>query len=255
MWHFMTKTLKMVIISSLVATSFLTACDTNDGNHQVEPDVSYHITQVVADETEITDKLTLEQRIESFMDMRRDNIRGLGLVVFTKDDIILEIEYGYADTTAGLAVDADTVFPWASVTKLLVYVSAMQLYEQGKLDFHADIFTYIPQEYFPNIIYPITMFDLMHHQAGFSDHLGSFFYMSLSTARAGEADVPTLEDSLKSVSIPEIVAQDSQPGERVLYSNYGIALAGYVIQQIAGIPFYEYVRTTIFTPLDMNQTA
>jgi hypothetical protein len=50
-------------------------------------------------------------------------------------------------------------------------------------------------------------------------------------------------------------AQVYRPGEYVAYSNYGVALAGYIIERISGIPFYEYVHTNIFSPLDMTRTA
>jgi len=180
-------------------------------------------------------------------------INGLSIAIFTKDDMILEKAYGYADMVAGIPVDSDTVFEWGSVTKLLVYVSAMQLYEQGKLDFHADIFSYIPGDYFPNIIYPTTTFNLMHHTAGFDDLTDRDFYSFQYVPTNGI--VPSLEDILRDISRTDIVAQNSQPGERVKYSNYGTALLGYVIEQISGLPFYEYVHSNVFAPLGMSHTA
>jgi len=39
------------------------------------------------------------------------------------------------------------------------------------------------------------------------------------------------------------------------YSNYGTALAGYIVERISGMPFSEYVEKNIFTPLDMNNSS
>ena len=53
----------------------------------------------------------------------------------------------------------------------------------------------------------------------------------------------------------EFVAQNRPPGEQVKYSNYGIALAAYILEHISGMPFYQYVHDNIFAPLAMTQTS
>jgi len=225
----------------------------------VEDEIIEDITE--AEETaehveEILEDVTLEQRLAEFMEMRRDNIRGLAISIFTIDDMIFELTYGYADTEAGLAIGPDTVFEWGSVAKLLVYVAAMQLHEQGRLDLHADIFTYIDSEAFPNIVYLTTMYHLIHHTAGFNE-AGSHEFEAIVWGRWDMVDssIPTLAEVLREVSALESTAQITPPGQRIWYSNYGIALAGYVVQQAAGVPFYQYVHDNIFAPLGMYHTA
>ncbi|MFN2341002.1 MAG: serine hydrolase domain-containing protein [Halanaerobium sp.] len=39
------------------------------------------------------------------------------------------------------------------------------------------------------------------------------------------------------------------------YSNYGSALAAYIVQQVSGMPFDEYVEKNIFNPLNMNRST
>ena len=267
----MRKRYVTAIISIIItAVLILTACGSNPDTPRINEDSPAELTEnsirPITDDTDAetsayndsdaeisTNEISLEQLIDNYIETHNRMISGLSISIFTKEDIILEKVYGYADMAAGIPVDSDTVFEWGSVTKLLVYVSAMQLYEQGKLDFHADIFSYIPEEYFPNIVYPTTMFDLMHHTAGFDDLTNSDFY-EFQYVPVNEV-VPALEDILRDISKTDIAAQNSQPGERVIYSNYGAALAGYVIEQISGIPFYEYVHSNIFAPLGMSHTA
>ncbi len=58
------------------------------------------------------------------------------------------------------------------IAKLTVWVSVMQLWEEGKIDLEADIKTYLPEgSSLRNLRYdkPITMLDLMNHQAGFDE--------------------------------------------------------------------------------------
>jgi len=205
----------------------------------------------------IIDDRSLEERIDAYMATRADRMRGLALSVFTRDEMILQMQYGYADSEAGLAVDDDTVFAWGSVAKLFVYVSALQLYERGLLDLHADIFTYIPAEYFPNIVYPITMHQLMNHTAGFDDHttfVNEFWLIMENMLNLNRDNIVSLEEALIEFSGQDFMT-NRPPGQRTVYSNYGIALAGYVIQRISGMPFHQYVHENIFAPLGMHHTA
>ncbi len=60
-----------------------------------------------------------------------------GQVVFAKG-------YGYADPEKRVPVDPErTLFRICSVSKLFVWTAVMQLIEQGKLDLHADVNTYL----------------------------------------------------------------------------------------------------------------
>ncbi|GCD08451.1 hypothetical protein Ctaglu_00740 [Clostridium tagluense] len=46
-----------------------------------------------------------------------------------------------------------------------------------------------------------------------------------------------------------------KPGEVATYSNYGISLAGYIIERIYGKPYYESVQENIFKPLRMRNST
>ena len=45
------------------------------------------------------------------------------------------------------------------------------------------------------------------------------------------------------------------PGEVFLYSNCGVALAGYVAERAAGKPFAELARSEVFEPLGMTRSS
>jgi len=189
----------------------------------------------------------LEQTIDNYVASNEDKIAALSIAVFTKDNILLEKAYGYTNIEDGIVNDANAVYDWGSISKTLVWVSAMQLVEQGKLDLNADIRAYLPDGFFSKLEYddPITMLHLMNHTTGWAVVDNKWLFFSLDT------EVPELGDFLQK-SEP---AQLSRPGERYEYSNYGAAVAGYVVECIAGMPFYEYVHTNIFDPAGMTQTA
>ncbi|MCL1965363.1 MAG: beta-lactamase family protein [Firmicutes bacterium] len=188
----------------------------------------------------------VEKTIDSYVNDRKDTTAAMSVAIFDRDGVILEKSYGYINVEDKIANNADAVFEWGSVGKLLVWVSAMQLYEQGKLDLNADVKTYLPDGFFKKLKYDdkITMLNLMNHNAGWQDFCKDLFI-------ADRENVPDLETALKKTEPYQIF----RPGEYAAYSNWGAALAGYIVERISGVPFYEYAQTNIFTPLDMTKTA
>jgi CubicO group peptidase (beta-lactamase class C family) len=164
--------------------------------------------------------------------------------VFVKDGrILLAKGYGYADLKQRKPVVAEeTLFRPGSVSKLFTWTAVMQLVEQGKLSLDADVNTYLPKfkipETFPE---PVTLSHLMAHTAGFEEVLRD---MGARTP----AELIPLEDYL-AANIP---ARIYPPGKIAAYSNYGTALAGYVVQVVSGMPFEAVVEDHIFRPLGMT---
>ncbi|CAM3276793.1 serine hydrolase [Filibacter tadaridae] len=189
----------------------------------------------------------LKQQVDDYAaDYIGNTTVGASIAVVKDGELIINTSYGYADLEKQVEVTPDSVFEWGSATKLLVWTSVMQLVEQGKLDLDENIQKYLPKDFFTKLHYdtPITMLNLMHHDAGWEDKYTDLFYLSADDVK------PLLE--VLHISEP---SQVNKPGEVVAYSNYGVALAGYIVESITGQPFYEYVNEHIFTVLDMKDTA
>ena len=118
-----------------------------------------------------TERNQIGQKIEKFVKEHEKTTAGMATAVFDKNGTIYKGNFGYVDKENKVKVDDDSVFEWASITKLTVWVSVMQLWEEGKIDLEADIKTYLPEGFLRNLHYdkPITMLDLMNHQAGFDE--------------------------------------------------------------------------------------
>ena len=117
----------------------------------------------------------------------------------------------------------------------------MQLWEQGKINLEEDIRTYLPEGFLKNLRYdkPITMLDLMNHQAGFDE---TTFYMRSDKS---------IEEILKE----QQPIQSFEPGTVTAYSNYGAGLAALIVERISGQTFADYAHEHIFQPLGMDKTA
>ena len=177
--------------------------------------------------------------------MHSDYTAGLALGEFTKDTREGKY-YGYISRDPYMEVTEETVFEWGSVSKLLIWVSMMQLEEAGKIDFTDNINDYLPEDLQIEGKQgkTITLMDLMNHQAGFSETL----YLP---EQEDASKVRSLEEALKAYR-PQMVFE---PGQVTSYSNYGAALAGYIVERISGQDFADYVKQNIFVPLGMNLTA
>lgn len=188
----------------------------------------------------------LGANIENFVQENQSTTKAMALTVFDSNKIIYENSFGYKDEENQLMADKETVYDWGSSSKLLVWVSIMQLWEQDKIDLNQDVGTYLPEEFLYNIDFeePVTIKHLMNHNAGFQEMISDLFLEN-------KEDVLALSDALKRHQPKQIY----QPGTVTAYSNWGIALAGYIVECISGTPYDQYVRENIFKPLGMENTA
>lgn len=186
------------------------------------------------------------QAVSAYIEAHKDTTAAVSVAVFRGEETICQTAYGYANIEKGLAADNETVYEWGSITKLLVWVSAMQLWEQGRLSLEEDIRTYLPEGFLTRLKYdaPITMRNLMNHNAGWEDVM---FQMCAPDA----GSVLPLDEALRATE----PAQVYRPGDVCAYSNWGVTLAGYIVERVSGQPFYEYVQEHIFRPLGMTHSS
>lgn len=164
---------------------------------------------------------------------------------FVKDGkVTLQKGYGYSDKTKNLPVDPSVAgFRIGSVSKTFVAIAALIAEEDGKLDLNTDITKYLEEDS-PGFKYPVTMNQLLTHTAGFEDLISGI-------AVKDKRNMEPLSKVIRKYKPEQIV----KPGEVISYSNYGIALAAYVIEKAKGIDFAEYCKEKIFIPLGMYQTS
>ena len=173
------------------------------------------------------------------------HIPGVTVSIVQNGEMLFSRGYGYADEKNKVLVDPDTTqFPVASVSKLFTFTAIMQLVEKGDLsldDHVADIleFDEINHQYTP-----ITIRQLMNHSAGFEE---SFLGSSLSSDST--QDEPLLEYIRKFRQ--ERVREN---GKYIVYSNYGVILAGAIIEKVKAMPFERYMQNKILSPLNMKQS-
>src|SRR6478736_1359745 len=178
--------------------------------------------------------------------LRDKHIVGATVCVVKDGRIILAKGYGFSDIKKQTPVLAnETLFRIGSISKLFPWTSVMQLVQQGKLDLNADINTYLKDFQIPATYKePITLKHLMTHSPGFEDLvIGLFAKDSTKIKRLGE------------ILSKEIPGRVRPPGEIASYSNHGTGMAAYIVEQVSGMNWLDYVEKNILTPLAMTSTS
>ncbi len=174
------------------------------------------------------------------------NYASFETAVFRGDEVLYKGCFGHSDRENSIEANEDTVYEWGSISKLFVWISVMQLYEQGKIDLNADIDTYLPAGTVTKLKYddPITMINLMNHDAGWQE-------TTYTIETANEGKIVPLAEAIKNCEPPQV----NRPGEITSYSNWGATLAGYIVEQVSGMDYTDYVHKNILEPLGMEHTA
>jgi CubicO group peptidase (beta-lactamase class C family) len=189
--------------------------------------------------------------LESFLDelfaqqMQEHHIAGAAVSVVKDGRLFFAKGYGYADIEQGVPVDPEqTIFRIGSVGKLFTWTAVMQLVEQGKLDLDADINTYLDFRIPDTYPQPVTLKHLLTHTSGFEDR---WFGSAVSDA---QDQVPA-----RAWLVSHMWARVNPPGVYARYSNFNAVLAGYIVAQVSGQPYDQYIQEHILDPLGMSHST
>src|SRR5712692_1130371 len=189
--------------------------------------------------------------LEAFFDgiiplqLERSDVAGATILVMKDGKDLLRKGYGFSDVSKKKPVDLETtMFRLASISKLFTWISVMQLGEQGKLDIDADVNKYLDFQIAPAFGKPITLRNLMTHTGGFEEEIRDILLTD-----------PKQASPLREFLMENQPRRIFPPGEVPAYSNYGVGLAGYVVQRVSGEPFEQYVAEHILQPLGMKHSS
>lgn len=167
-------------------------------------------------------------------------VAGAVVTVVSGGEVIFTRGYGHADVDRQIPVDGEkTLFRPGSVSKLFTWTALMQQVEKGRVKLGDDVNKYLDFKIPNTQSKPILVRDLLTHAPGLEDRSG------ITVDRpAGFVPLGTfLKDN-----IPTRVRES---GVESSYSNYGSAIAGYIVQRVSGEAFPDYVDRHIFGPLGM----
>jgi CubicO group peptidase (beta-lactamase class C family) len=167
-----------------------------------------------------------------------------GTVLIAKNEkIIINKGYGYADLELDVKNQKDTKYRIGSLTKQFTAAAVMQLADQNKLKIEDKLINYIPD-------YPrgdeITIKNLLNHTSGIFDYTRTQKFRNMMGQRIKLNKVIEL---FKGKDL------NFEPGQKYQYCNSNYVLLGYIIEQVSGLSYEEYLHKNIFDPLDMHNSG
>jgi len=208
------------------------------------------------------DRLT--EHLQQLLDDQRTG--GFQVLISRHGKVVMHESLGMADIEAGRPVTDDTLFRIASMTKPVIGVAMMMLYEEGFFSLQDPLATHIP-EFADLQVYAgedasgvmqlrtparaPTIHDLMQHTAGFTYGIFGDTPVDRLYNETG-----VLSADLTQQAFIEAIAELPllfDPGTRW---NYSVAtdIQGYLIEKWTGMKLAEFLHERIFAPLGMDET-
>lgn len=172
--------------------------------------------------------------------MAQRHIPGMAVAVVEDGGVVLVQTFGLADLENDVPVTRRTVFRFASVSKPITAVAAMQLVEAGRLSLDATLPSLGLQV--PERMTNITVRQLLAHQSGLRH------YQPRATLEPLQ-HFTTLTEAFEAHSTDPLAFE---PGTRFSYSTYGYVALGCALESAAGNTFLDQVRTSVFLPAGMT---
>jgi D-alanyl-D-alanine carboxypeptidase len=174
--------------------------------------------------------------------MAEHKIPGLALAIVQEGKSIKTAAYGFANLELSVPVTPDTVFEIGSITKQFTAASILLLAQDGKLSVDDKIGRYLSP--IPETWQEITVRHLLTHTSGIKSYtgLGGF----------------ELRQHLTQAQFIAAIGRqplEFQPGQAWKYSNTGFNLLGYIIENISGKNYWDFLSERILRPLGMSATT
>jgi CubicO group peptidase (beta-lactamase class C family) len=211
----------------------------------------------------------LDQFIQKYVDEKQFN--GATAIVVRDGKIIYYKAFGYSNLLQKKPMQKDNIFRIASMTKPIISVAAMMLYEEGKFTLDDPISKFIPSFKNPRVIdkynpadtsyttkaanSEITVRQLLNQTSGIgyaqigSGEANAIYYKNGINGGIG-TPYSTLKEMINKLATLPLF---SHPGEKFLY-GLNTDVLGYLVEVISGIPLDKYLSERIITPLGMKDT-
>jgi CubicO group peptidase (beta-lactamase class C family) len=176
----------------------------------------------------------------------KNHFPGLVYGIVAGGKLVYAGNMGYGDLEKKIPAGPQSDFRIASMTKSFISVAILQLRDAGKIRLDDPAALYIPglkgQQGTASDAPVITIRNLLTHSAGFPED------NPWGDRQLAATDAELLDMVRKGISF------SNSPGIAYEYSNTGFALLGYIVQQVSGEPYEQYVTKHILQPLGMDHT-
>ena len=198
------------------------------------------------------DSIKLEKIIRRLM--RKRNTPGMAISVTQNNQPIYAKGFGSRDLKKFQEMNADTLIGIGSITKSFTAFAIMKLQEQGMLSIEDSAAKFLPTEPFSSRP-GIKIKHMLAHSSGIpsldAGMLGFTYafddFSCVYPATSRDDFLAHLADA------DEFILYE--PGEKFFYNNDMYTCLGFIVEQLAGISFAQFVQQEILDPLEMNRAV
>ncbi len=183
---------------------------------------------------------------ETLAEMTRTGSLTGSILIAQDGKVLLSKGLGFSDRVQRNRNTPQTRFRLASITKQFTAMAVLMLQSQGKLSVEDRICNHIAG--CPVLWWDITIHHLLTHTSGLSSQLWPILMESVKRTEHHAQPVPLL------TLFPDLPL-DFHPGERFSYSNPGYILLAYIIEQVSGQSYADFLKKVIFIPLRMHDSG
>jgi len=200
------------------------------------------------------DLTNIEEKLNRYYNSTK--MGGFAVSVFNADSVIYTKGFGYSNMEVKTPYTMETEQYIASISKTTIGVALMKAEELELLNVDDPINKHLPFK-ISNPNFPddeITIKQLATHTSSLDYNEDVVESLYIEEAQKGKYLAPFMLDYFQDGKFGEVMFTANKPGSDWNYSNIGASLAAYIIERSSGIPFSEFTKTHIFSPLDLNDT-
>ena len=184
-------------------------------------------------------------------ELERQQIVGASIGIIQDSKIVYTQGYGWSDLKRKIPVTDETIFNWASNSKPLISIVALQLVQHGQLKLDEPIVSYCPR--LPAQLQQITTRQLLCHQSGIPHYSNGTVIPSKARSRSEKIFNPLDElDPQKSIDRFIMSPLMYESGSKMSYSSYAYVLLTAVVQAAGNEPIDEQLKSRIIHPLSLG---
>jgi CubicO group peptidase (beta-lactamase class C family) len=175
-------------------------------------------------------------------EMAKHRIPGLAMVVVEDGKTTKAQGYGVANLELNVPVTPDTVFEIGSVTKQFTAGGILLLAQEGRLSVDDPIAKYLKNV--PDAWTNITIRHLLTHTSGIKNYNSLPGFELRKHLTQGQF-----------IEAMSKVPMDFKPGDSWKYCNTAFNLLGFIIENVSGQNYWDFMWQRVFQPLGMNTTT
>ena len=177
--------------------------------------------------------------------LKKNKITGASIAIVDNGEIVFSSGFGFADKSASVLADANTVYRIGSLTKSFTALCILHLMNNNKININDPVGMYIPEL---NVISrfndsnKLYINELISHTSGLRGDLLNGFFCD------NPPDFDWTSNTLNQY-------HTAFPRNYIFsYSNVAYSILGEIIERVSGLSYEDYLKKYIFAPLEMNSS-